>query len=410
MEKNKHTEKIIQKILESQEFKASENIKQLFVYLYNCYLKDTTPKESQIALDVFSRESSFNSADDPIVRVSAHNLRKKLTNYYNNEGKQDNIKVEIPKGHYHLDFIEDKRSFFPNPSKNQIKVLNILIVVILSIVNLWLIIENHKLKNPAISKITKSPIWADFFSNNMSNLITLGDFLIIREVRRQISSEAFVRVPKINEYEEFDEYKKQYSDLFRPIEIFRRHSYLAEYFAWPLLNLIPLFYFEQRPLDLQLVSTLTADDLNSNNIIFIGYYKTLGLLKKYFSLSTLSLIDHTTLLNKAIQSDSAKYLRFSGSIEGYNTDYALLAKFVGPKGNNIILFCAFRLPGTLNIVESITKKEQLIEIEEALKKEFGQIPKSFEVVLEISGYKRKSINSKIIMCNKIESPELIWAQ
>jgi hypothetical protein len=333
-----------------------------------------------------------------------------LINYYNAEGKHDKIKVKIPKGHYHMEFFEEKKSLFSINFYNYIKLLFFLIFCLLIFVTIFLFLENHKLKNPPVSEITSSAIWEDFFNNNSSNLIALGDFLIIRETRSKLPSEAFVRIPHINEYEDFVKYQKLYSDISGPIEIFKRHTYLAEYCSWPLLNLIPLFSFKQKPLDLHLVSTLTADDLTTNNIIFIGYYKTLGLLKKYFSISELSLVDHQTLSNKSSNSDSIKYYGFSGSIEGYNTDHALLAKFVGPKDNNILLFCAFRLPGTLNIVETITEKEQLIKVEKALKKDYGQIPQNFEVLFEINGYKRKSISSKIIMCNKIENPELIWSE
>ncbi|MCI0662700.1 MAG: hypothetical protein L0220_16665, partial [Acidobacteria bacterium] len=43
---------------------------------------------------------TYNPALDPIVRVGAHELRKKLERYYRAEGKNDDIFIEIPLGSY----------------------------------------------------------------------------------------------------------------------------------------------------------------------------------------------------------------------------------------------------------------------------------------------------------------------
>ncbi|HEY7839312.1 MAG TPA: hypothetical protein VIC54_12015 [Terriglobales bacterium] len=57
-------------------------------------------KEFTIALKVFGREGSFDPATCPIVRVQAGRLRATLARYYQGEGQDDDILIELPRGHY----------------------------------------------------------------------------------------------------------------------------------------------------------------------------------------------------------------------------------------------------------------------------------------------------------------------
>jgi len=61
-------------------------------------------KEFQIATEVFGRSADFDPQLDSMVRVQAGRLRSKLTEYYNSDGSEDPIIVELPKGSYVLSF------------------------------------------------------------------------------------------------------------------------------------------------------------------------------------------------------------------------------------------------------------------------------------------------------------------
>src|SRR5438132_1406162 len=56
-------------------------------------------KESVLGLEVFGRPS-FDPRTDPIVRVEASRLRQKLTSYYQSEGKEDGLRILLPKRGY----------------------------------------------------------------------------------------------------------------------------------------------------------------------------------------------------------------------------------------------------------------------------------------------------------------------
>jgi hypothetical protein len=66
--------------------------------------------EYLIGREVFDRDDSYNPATDPIVRVGAHGVREKLALYYQKEGVDDEIRIEIPVGSYEPVFIRTVQS------------------------------------------------------------------------------------------------------------------------------------------------------------------------------------------------------------------------------------------------------------------------------------------------------------
>ncbi len=57
-------------------------------------------KEYFLGVHVFDREETYDPRTDPIVRVEASRLRAKLSRYYQTEGRQDTVLIELPKGSY----------------------------------------------------------------------------------------------------------------------------------------------------------------------------------------------------------------------------------------------------------------------------------------------------------------------
>ena len=102
---NKSTQQsLLQKILASQEFSSSKIYQAYLTYLVKAANEGKSVKEITIAIDVFGKDKDFNPAEDTIVRSHTYTLRKKLDSYYYNEGKEDRYRLEIPKGHYEVQF------------------------------------------------------------------------------------------------------------------------------------------------------------------------------------------------------------------------------------------------------------------------------------------------------------------
>lgn len=65
--------------------------------------------EQSIGVHVFGRTPGYNSSEDNIVRVTARHLRARLEEYYREEGADEAIRIEIPKGSYVPVFSEQFR-------------------------------------------------------------------------------------------------------------------------------------------------------------------------------------------------------------------------------------------------------------------------------------------------------------
>jgi hypothetical protein len=71
--------------------------------------RDEGIKEYIIAVEALGRRPDFDSQIDTIVRVTAHALRKRLLEVYQNEGATHPIRIVIPPGHYAPSFLHDRK-------------------------------------------------------------------------------------------------------------------------------------------------------------------------------------------------------------------------------------------------------------------------------------------------------------
>jgi adenylate cyclase len=92
----------LERILSSDVFTDAPRLRQFLDYVVNESLSGRIDhiKGFTIAHDVFHRENPVDAQDSTIVRVEAGRLRRRLGDYYQNEGQQDPIRIEIPKGGY----------------------------------------------------------------------------------------------------------------------------------------------------------------------------------------------------------------------------------------------------------------------------------------------------------------------
>jgi TolB-like protein/Tfp pilus assembly protein PilF len=92
----------LEKILASATFASSERLSRfLRVAVQGAAQGHSSQlKEYSLALSVFDKEDSFDPRLDAIVRVEAGRLRTRLKLYYESEGQNDKLIVELPKGSY----------------------------------------------------------------------------------------------------------------------------------------------------------------------------------------------------------------------------------------------------------------------------------------------------------------------
>jgi adenylate cyclase len=101
----------VARILSSDDFSVPERLKAFFCYVVEETLagREERIKAYSVAVEVFGRDTSFDSQSDPVVRVEAGRLRRTLERYYLTSGRNDPVRIEIPKGRYVpvFTFLED---------------------------------------------------------------------------------------------------------------------------------------------------------------------------------------------------------------------------------------------------------------------------------------------------------------
>src|SRR4051812_30527254 len=92
----------LHRVLTSPMFLHSERLRRFLTHCVDAALSGRVEdlKEYTIGIAAFDRPKHYNPADDPIVRVEARRLRKKLDEYYQSSGVGDPIVIDLPKGGY----------------------------------------------------------------------------------------------------------------------------------------------------------------------------------------------------------------------------------------------------------------------------------------------------------------------
>src|ERR1700687_4094023 len=89
----------LERILQSPLFLNARRLSQFlqFVVVRSIEGQVDDIKESLIGIEAYNRTPSFNPKADSIVRAEASRLRAKLREYYEDGGKNEPIRIELPK-------------------------------------------------------------------------------------------------------------------------------------------------------------------------------------------------------------------------------------------------------------------------------------------------------------------------
>lgn len=92
----------LERILLSPPFRSSKRHPRFLRFVIEKTLSGTAQeiKERIIGVEVFDREIHYDLSSDPIVRVAAGEIRKRLAQYYIQPGHEHELRIELPPGSY----------------------------------------------------------------------------------------------------------------------------------------------------------------------------------------------------------------------------------------------------------------------------------------------------------------------
>jgi hypothetical protein len=96
----------LSRVLSSPPFSTSKRYPALLNHVVEYALKGQTDglKERTIGVEVFHRDPQYDTSTDPVVRIAAGEVRKRLAQYYYDPANAREIRIELPSGSYIPEF------------------------------------------------------------------------------------------------------------------------------------------------------------------------------------------------------------------------------------------------------------------------------------------------------------------
>src|SRR5690606_27579458 len=96
----------LRRILSSRCFEQAGRASEFLRYVVEQSLAGNADrlKGYTIAVEVFDKPADFDAQSDPLVRVEAGRLRRRLAEYYADEGAANPVRISLPRGRYAPEF------------------------------------------------------------------------------------------------------------------------------------------------------------------------------------------------------------------------------------------------------------------------------------------------------------------
>ena len=403
----------LDRLLASEQLGKAETGRKLLTYLFERALRDDAPKETEIALDVFGKDASFNGAEDSVVRVGVRTLRQKLMEYYAGSGNGDHVQFAIPKGGYRLTFTYSPATSGGGTSLpaatgsgapaaragrrwmwTAVIALALLALSLSTNVRFWGVSRTAKV-DATTQRVRESAVWANMVDSPRPLTIVLGDLFMFTQIDPKTRHTLTVRDAEINSSEQL---RAMLADnpAFAAERGQRYVSMIQKSAAIGMSTVLRIVDTPGRRVEVQVRDDLQADDIRRNDIIYVGPIVGLGPLAGYYQLRSRYRFDSAG--PRLIDLDTQKVFTPQGELGGQRMDYALVAKFPGPAGNHImILTSGLSNAGLLQNVRTLTSPEGLASLlAKARAKTGGALPDSFEALLTVTGFRQTDLTAEIL--------------
>ena len=93
---------LIERVAGSSQLKRAPRLQELLFYISKRSIKEGCDRvhEQEIGSQVFGRPETYDTSYDNIVRTNISDLRKRIEHYFNSEGRQEKLIMELPRGSY----------------------------------------------------------------------------------------------------------------------------------------------------------------------------------------------------------------------------------------------------------------------------------------------------------------------
>ncbi|HLL15881.1 MAG TPA: hypothetical protein VK388_12500 [Pyrinomonadaceae bacterium] len=428
----------LEKVLQSRTLQNSESLKAFlrFVVEQTIADRDVLLKEYTIATEVFNRNSDYDPRIDSVVRVQAGRLRTKLQEYYSTEGKNDQIIIDLPKGHYHPVFncpnpqsvpeiVPDAPGITANretanghgatttaghqtsveasaargkQGRGVVLMLGA-VVVLLGLALLALYFSNRDLRRQASSgdSLLKAEdfkaVWSPFVDDPAAPLLVLSNPTVYRFLNEadpdSLKQRAIQLTPEqTRSLADAPEFKGQWTGGDSPRLIPSLGMYTGMGEAIGLQRLTDLFRTADKTIQLKQSRHVSAADLKYRNVILLGSIYVNEWTRRLPSVENFNYTFSATIENRSpLPGEEREYKpRFNEQTGELAVDYALITVKPNVSGEHAVMTLAgIFSEGTEAAAEFVTTRNHLAVLGQRLRQLGGQgaPPRYYQAVLKV---------------------------
>ena len=187
---SEQTRLAVDELLGSETFSRSEQLRSFLSWVCERTLSGHGKEinEYSLAVDALGKPADFSPGEDSSVRRTAYELRQKLQKYYEGEGREAVVRVELPKGSYTPRFVEVAATpkapaiqdpplpAVPAPRKfTPLWILGAAVVVLAAVAAVFAA-KAFRVPSPALDPAVREA-WRPFVSSGSEVLVSVGTSL-----------------------------------------------------------------------------------------------------------------------------------------------------------------------------------------------------------------------------------------
>lgn len=352
--------------------KSPQNIK-ILKFLVDQALKKEFVKEFSIGIALFGAHYKAEESTSK-VRVAMYKFRKKLEQYYAEEGKNDEIIFVVKKGQYNLEF-KTKKSL--NKKKNRITLPFIATATIAIIVLVTFLV---------FSPYHTHSFWDYYFAPNSNNLCLVSDQFVFSQQLPE-GNYQFITDNRINSEADLLGFQESKGDTSLKVANF---SYTSKMAPIAINDIATWFTKHKRKITVKLESDFQFDDLSEHNLIFIGHYRNYQNAMKLFLKNSKVFKPHR---NGFIYTHAGESIYYKNSFVDMNrTDYTMVSFMNLDKDKKALFIASNHDIGVIALSKKLSDPKQLKE----LYKHIPSKESNFNALFKVSGMKRTDIGYELL--------------
>lgn len=363
----------LERILASQHFSESKRYPSFLRFVTNRALR--TPlealKERTLGTELFGRDPDYDTAADPIVRVTAAEIRKRIEHYYQEPGHETELRFSLPSGSYLPQFTGGQPGLVPSTTgepvvrtpepntglRSALAWKAILLATLIGIATLGLLVFFRTPEDRAFKDL-----WQPFLAAGEPVLFCVADQSQFSTITLRDAANPSRQITN--------------SDTMVTVIIDD---------VVPLVNIAGVLQSNGKAYKLKSESSTTLTDLRSGPTVLIGAYDNSWTLRQTANLrfhfannpemSRFWIADRNNPTNLDWIIDRAEQQK------GVYKDFAIVARFLDPNTDRVVMVAAgIARGGTVAAGEFLVDPNQIKALERIAPKDWSK--RNIELVLE----------------------------